>query len=268
MKRFFAVFVVFGLGVGVGKLFDDEAPVAEAGQEPGCAPLLVTGGGFVIQDMDGDGDFNPITEAVRLLSWAFLGGPAPVTPCAGGGPSRLPTTGQTACLGFDQEQETWVEVPCVEAACAGQDGAYATGCGSEGRFVDNEDGTVTDTCTGLMWQKDTADVNGDGQSTDQDFTNWCRALGYCENLSLAGHDDWRLPNVRELQSIVDYGRFSPSIDPVFGALSYFYWSSTSFAYDRGGLGRVYAWIVFFRYGLVQFDDLDGDKYVRAVRGGQ
>lgn len=77
-------------------------------------------------------------------------------------------------------------------------------------FVDNGDGTVTDRATGLMWQK--AD---DGRKR-----NWREALDYAESLSLAGHNDWRLPNAKELQSIVDYKR-SPAttgtaaIDPIF-----------------------------------------------------
>ncbi len=61
-------------------------------------------------------------------------------------------------------------------------------------FTDNGDGTVTDKATGLTWQK--AD---DGQTR-----NWEEALANAENLKLAGHDDWRLPNAKELQSIVDY----------------------------------------------------------------
>ena len=129
---------------------------------------------------------------------------------------------------------------------------YATGCPAEGRFVDNGNGTVSDTCTGLMWQQPTAPGAA-----------WCQALEYCENLSLAGHDDWRLPNVRELQSIVDYGRYNPSIDPVFGALGpFYYWSSTAFdiSPDR-------AWVVNFDYGGVSYDDKGSAIYVRAVRSG-
>ena len=146
--------------------------------------------------------------------------------------------------------------------CSGQDGFYTTECPSGGRFVDNGDGTVTDNCTGLMWQKGTADVNGDGQSTVRDNVPWCDALAYCENLSFADHDDWRLPNVRELQSIVDYGRVQPSIDPVFGALPSFYWSSTSYA-DYPAL----AWLVVFGYGHVAVDSKVYVYPVRAVRTG-
>src|SRR5262249_38123095 len=127
-------------------------------------------------------------------------------------------------------------------------------CPSEGRFVDNGDGTVTDHCTGLMWQKEAADIR---------VGQWCDALAYCEDLSLAGHDDWRLPNVRELESIVDYGRIDPAIDPEFGASSSYYWSST-------WAGLHYAWGIDFRAGFVSpFDmegtDCDGCQHVRAVR---
>ncbi|MCX5896253.1 MAG: DUF1566 domain-containing protein, partial [Proteobacteria bacterium] len=74
--------------------------------------------------------------------------------------------------------------------------------GSLGHFVDNNDGTVTDTDTGLMWQKGTAPGT----------YVWQQALSYCQKLTLAGHNDWRLPNRNELQSLVDYSRFDPSIN--------------------------------------------------------
>jgi len=130
-------------------------------------------------DVNGDGTID-ISDAVYLLSWRFQGGPAPVPWVDGGGPSGLSDTDQTLCYGYDETQQRWTPAPCSEAACHGQDGSYATGCSSEGRFVDNEDGTVTDNCTGLMWQKDSGDVNGDGQGTDQDSASWCDALAYCD----------------------------------------------------------------------------------------
>jgi ribonuclease BN (tRNA processing enzyme) len=95
-------------------------------------------------------------------------------------------------------------------------------------FKDNGDGTVTDRATGLTWMK------GDSGKA----MNWKDALAYAEKRVHAGHDDWRLPNVKELQSIVDYGRApdarragarGPAIDPVFRvtrAESWF-WSSTT-----------------------------------------
>ena len=66
-------------------------------------------------------------------------------------------------------------------------------------FRDNGDQTVTDDATGLMWQK----ANGEESAGDYQF-DWPSALTYCEGLALAGHEDWRLPDVKELQSIVDY----------------------------------------------------------------
>ncbi|MCP4124611.1 MAG: DUF1566 domain-containing protein, partial [Bacteroidetes bacterium] len=59
-------------------------------------------------------------------------------------------------------------------------------------LVDNENGTISDNATGLMWQ----------QADDGTTRDWKNALSYAENLSLGGHSDWRLPNAKELQSIV------------------------------------------------------------------
>ncbi len=100
-------------------------------------------------------------------------------------------------------------------------------------FTDNDDETVTDNATGLMWQQ-----NDDGNTRD-----WENALSYAENLTLAGYSDWRLPSAKELQSIVDYTRCpdvtnSPAIDPTFNTTTFndpegnpgqygYYWTGTS-----------------------------------------
>ncbi len=92
----------------------------------------------------------------------------------------------------------------------------------ENSLANNGDGTVTDHATGLMWQQE----NG-GQY------NWEEALAYCENLTQGGLTDWRLPNVKELHSIVDYGQTYPAIDTSVFAVnepagtSSYYWSSTT-----------------------------------------
>ena len=106
----------------------------------------------------------------------------------------------------------------------------------ENSFKDNSDGTISDEVTGLMWTKSD---NGQG-------VLWKNALAYCENLQTGGHADWRLPNAKELQSIVDYTRSpdatnSPAIDAVFectqivneaGESDYgFYWTSTTHIRD-------------------------------------
>ena len=66
-------------------------------------------------------------------------------------------------------------------------------------FSDNSDGTINDQATGLAWQK----------ADSAKGLNWQEALAYCEGLSLGGKDDWRLPDAKSLQSLVDYSR-SPS----------------------------------------------------------
>ncbi len=128
------------------------------------------------------------------------------------------------------------------------------------RFIDNGDGTVTDTSTGLMWQQQTA-----GKMT------WEAAISYCEGLSLGGYNDWRLPNRNELQSLMDYTRLDPAIDttafPVPSTMScdvVGYWSSTTNAISTDN-----AWSVGFKYGDVHgYYGKSGPYYVRAVRGVQ
>jgi hypothetical protein len=105
----------------------------------------------------------------------------------------------------------------------------------ENDFVDNGDGTITDRASGLMWTK------ADSGKT----MNWKQALRYAENLNHAGHDDWRLPNVKELQSIVDYSRApdatsvsaqGPAIDPIFDVTETesWYWASTTHIENQFG----------------------------------
>ncbi len=101
-------------------------------------------------------------------------------------------------------------------------------------FQDNIDGTITDNATGLMWMRDDS---GAGMI-------WEDALKYAENSEFAGYTDWRLPDAKELQSLIDYTRSpettnSAAIDPLFnctqitnenGAADYpYYWSSTTHA---------------------------------------
>ena len=110
-------------------------------------------------------------------------------------------------------------------------------------FKDNGDGTVTDKASGLMWTKFDSGHFKAGQNKDGKL-NWLKALEWAENLEYAGYSDWRLPNAKELHSLVDYSRCpditnSAAIDPVFmvtpitnedGKLDYpHYWTSTTHA---------------------------------------
>jgi hypothetical protein len=139
------------------------------------------------------------------------------------------------------------------------------GAANTSHFVDNEDGTVTDKTTGLMWQKlEVLDENGAVCKM-----TWKEALAYCEGLELAGHRDWRLPNIKELQSIVDYQAYDPSIDTTIfpRTESYAYWSATTYADDTDN-----AFNVYFGNGHAggQYagDNKSINSCVRAVRGGQ
>ncbi|MCP4291373.1 MAG: DUF1566 domain-containing protein [bacterium] len=116
-------------------------------------------------------------------------------------------------------------------------------------FVDNGDGTVTDTASGLMWQ----------QSDSGYGMTWEDGLAHAENLVIAGHDDWRLPNAKELQIILDYNR-SPStdgsaaIDPLFSCTAITdeggnqnfpsYWTGTTHANWTSSPGEAAAYICF------------------------
>ena len=144
---------------------------------------------------------------------------------------------------------------------AGDDGTYKQGYPKTGaRFTDNGDGTITDNATGLMWAKD---GNGAGCNSGAKIA-WSAAITWAEGLTFATHDDWRLPNVKELQSIVDYGTSTPAINTTYFPNTQFnyYWSSTTFT----TLSFI-AWYVDFLGGYVNGTSKPTTIYVRAVRGG-
>lgn len=133
-------------------------------------------------------------------------------------------------------------------------------------FADNGDGTVTDLATGLMWTKADSGV----------ALNWQEALAYAEALECGGYDDWRLPNAKELQSIVDYryapdatdsNRVGPAIDPVFELTtedSCFWTSTTHVEHDRGDAA---AYIAFgLAWGYMQQPPGWGDYVLLNVHG--
>ena len=149
------------------------------------------------------------------------------------------------------------------------------------KFVDNGDGTIADDATGLMWMQDDSGYFKAGDYQDGTL-DWEQALSWCELLDYAGYDDWRLPNAKELHSIVDYDS-SPdatgyaAIDPNFnctpivnenGDLDYgYYWTGTTLArFDGRGEAGVY--ISFGRAMGYMFDswmDVHGAGAQRADR---
>jgi hypothetical protein len=141
---------------------------------------------------------------------------------------------------------------------------------------DNGDGTITDRSTGLMWSK--AD-SGKGMNW-QDALAWVQARNKEKFL---GHDDWRLPNAKELQSIVDYtraplaadpARRGPAIDPVFqiskladGEYAFFWTSTTHLDGPPDRLGRAAVYVAFGRaLGWMQFPPGRGDFQLLDVHG--
>ena len=121
-------------------------------------------------------------------------------------------------------------------------------------FTRDTNAIVTDSSTSLQWQDTTVGTR----------VTWQDAIERCENLSLGGHEDWRLPNLNELTSLVDDLKYDAAISNVFENIaSNYYWSSTSHAYSSN-----YAWIVNFKSGY-QFNGIKShSRYVRCVRAGQ
>ncbi len=124
-----------------------------------------------------------------------------------------------------------------------------------GDFTDNGDCTVTDNNTGLMWQQGEVGYN-----------DWEGAISYCEGISLAGYTDWRLPNIKELESINDDTLENPAIDTNFFPDAYvsYYWSSTTYANDSSRA----QWVYFATGGVDWGFFKSSNYYVRCVRGGQ
>lgn len=156
------------------------------------------------------------------------------------------------------------------------------------RFTDNEGYTVTDNLTGLIWLKnanciqtnysdfDNDDTAGDGKVT------WQHALDFIAGINAGtytdcggGYNDWRLPNVKELQSLIHYGFHNPAVpntagtgkwtadDPFTGVQSAYYWSGSTYAGMPSG-----AWYVSMGGGYANgMDKSSSFHYVWPVRGG-
>jgi hypothetical protein len=121
------------------------------------------------------------------------------------------------------------------------------------RFTDNGDGSVTDHLTDLVWQS----------VPYVDSLTWEQALGYADTLGLAGETDWRLPNIKELQSLTDLQHYNPSFDT-----SYFhtpsqgkYWSSTTLQNQP-----LQAWYLDSRYGITTYSPKTARNLLSCVRG--
>jgi hypothetical protein len=178
--------------------------------------------------------------------------------------SCLPATGQMSC---------WNSVgAAISCAGTGQDGEIRAGAPLG--YTDNGDGTIRDNRTGLVWEK----LSLDGSIHDvasRGIQNWPQAVeqqvATLNAMAFAGHIDWRLPNVRELASIVNAEKFDPAVSVEFHTNCtdgctvltcsctppYYYWSSTTYA-----AAPAYAWTEHFS-GV--FVDASGKTQVQSMR---
>jgi hypothetical protein len=205
-------------------------------------------------------DINGATQAQVLAGrtawgltsgqWGVIAGTRPAAP--------VPKTGQTISytVGDDGDLEMGVEWPSP-------------------RFITSTTGIVTDTLTGLVWlQNANCQFFFAFDLTGSNNRAWVSALtsadslasGFCGLTDGSSAGDWRLPNVRELQSLIDYGEFGPALPdghPFTGVLSNYYWSSTTYTNTTS-----YAWDVVLTNGFVRYDPKSNAQYVWPVRGGQ
>jgi hypothetical protein len=195
------------------------------------------------------------------------------------GHSALPASGQLTAYTADTNDG----VP--GAVAVPDDGTLRFG--EALRFVDDGNGTVRDLNTGLMWEK----KSDDGGLHDKDNTyvwsnldlapeetiwDWLQDVNVEGGTGLAGYADWRIPHVKELQSIADFEEFDPAVGATFDGgcvpgcttidcsctTNFNYWTSTTSASSAS-----FAWVVNFGSGAVDFNSKDSGRFVRAVRGG-
>jgi hypothetical protein len=175
-------------------------------------------------------------------------------------------TGQTTC--YDAAS---VPIPC---GGTGQDGELKRGM--KRRYVDNGDGTITDTKTDLVWEKESDDGSIHDGDVVLDWNGAFAKIAALNAMAFAGRTDWRLPNAIELQSLADYGNANPAVSDAFdtGCVSgctvltcsctrlWPYWTSTT-TFDA----KNFAWTTDFREGLVRIQKKPHFIPARAVRGG-
>ena len=117
---------------------------------------------------------------------------------------------------------------------------------------------VTDNLTGLMWTQNA--------NLPNETKTWEQALDYANNLSLCGYTDWRLPNRKELLSLIDYSEYNPALaigHPFTNVQSDIYWSSNTHANNTG-----VAWEVYISSGIVYTSNKSNNHYVWPVRAGK
>lgn len=244
-KEWILLLAIISVVVGMGIFLP--GPVGAGEVEP--PPEAVDGSGNPVSTMHTlDEIYNKLLELVYLEF-----------------PARVEKTGQTTSYksGDDGDEQAGVSFPIP-------------------RFKDNSNGTVTDNLTGLIWLKQ-ANFNSTGGATGTALWNnavdFCKALadGSCGLSDGSSAGDWRLPNIKEMQSLIHFGYDDPALpntagtapwtsgdpftDVQFGSNDY-YWSATTYVSSTSS-----AWSVRMRDGLVNGSNKGTSYYVWPVRSG-
>lgn len=240
-------------------------------------------------------EIDPVVNSLNADKWCKADASGTVINCNQDAPVTfqqwVPKTGQTTCR----------DGAGVTRSCngTGEDAEYQMGGRAvvpadrddwhpsfrvNPRFRDNNNGTVSDNLTGLVWLKnanciaDNLGFDKDGTADDGGVT-WQHGLDFVRGMNIGSFDcgdtsngggsqtDWRMPNSNELTSLTERGHISPpplpSGHPFSNVMSYWYWSSTT-----DDLFRASAWIEFFGHIGVYFPVKFNHYHIWLVRGGQ
>ena len=232
-----------------------------------AATLLLLAGSAYAQDTCGDVNSSGTvtsSDALAVLRKS-VGQPVDLQCASGATPLE---TGQSFC--YDEAGET------ISCTGTGQDAELKKGVAAN--FTDNGDGTITDENTGLEWEK----LSDDDSIHDYDdaLYTWedafTQKIATLNSTNFAGHNDWRLPNLNELETIRNLGQASPAVHSEFDTAcapgctvltcsctaSDAHWTSTTYVLDETS-----AWTVYFDDGDTYATAKTVENYVRAVRGG-
>jgi hypothetical protein len=176
------------------------------------------------------------------------------------------STGNELTLLVRGQEATAFSTPCA----AGNPRANLLRSTPTPDFADNGDGTVTHTPTGLVWKRCPEGLSGEACGSGAALSmTWTTALATAESSAFSGFTDWRLPNFKELRSIVETCGYEPAINqtifpatprPAFGSV---FWTSSTYAPRPAD-----AWIVVFGHGGGVATPKESRLFVRLVRGGQ
>jgi hypothetical protein len=256
------------------KAFEDAGNKAGTGGHAGTAGKGNAGGHAGSSDHEGTGDAGGRAGSSGRIGTGDAGGQSGSSGFGGTG-GELVSGGAGGSGGLGGAGGTEGSAGTIGIGGTGESGGTGgtggtsdSGGISSNTYKINGDGTVTDETTGLMWTRCAAGLSGNDCSEGSASTyTWQEAMDYCDGLNFAGHDDWRLPAINELVSLVDYTvdyrKFLPAINlTAFPATFSYFWSSSSSAHYV-----TFAWAVDFGLGGVYDFDESLTYYVRCVRGG-